>query len=159
MSLKSVTTVDRKQEHLDLCTQRDVGSELSAGWDTIHLSHRAAPEIDLAQVNLETRFLGLEFAAPFLISSMTGGSPEGERVNRRLAEFAQARRIPMGVGSQRVALENRSLDLFDLRKTAPRATLFANIGLVQLNYGVTVDDCAWLVEKLQDDGYSSGNSP
>lgn len=142
------TTADRKQSHLDLCRTQDVASESPAGWDDIRLPHVALPEIDFVAVSLESEFLGQKFAAPFLISSMTGGSPEGEQVNRTLAEFAQQARIPMGVGSQRVALENRSAKLFDLRKTAPRAVLYANLGIVQFNYGVTVDDVQWLVEQL-----------
>ena len=143
------STVDRKQEHLDLCRTQNVSSNVRAGWDAIQLVHQAAPEIDFNEVSIETEFLGLPLKAPFLISSMTGGSAEGESVNRLLAEFAQARGIPMGVGSQRVALENRTSGLFEMRKTAPKAVLFANIGLVQMNYGVTVADCQWLVDKLE----------
>ena len=55
----------------------------------------------------------------------------------------------MGVGSQRVALEARHANLFDLRKVAPKATLYANLGIVQLNRGVTADDVLWLVDLLQ----------
>jgi isopentenyl-diphosphate delta-isomerase len=149
MSAGPNSTVGRKQAHLDLCRTQDVSSLSKAGWENFRLPHRALPELDFAQVTTECQFLGHSFATPFLISSMTGGSPEGERINQMLAEFAEARRIPMGVGSQRVALENRAAGLFRLRQVAPRATLFANIGVVQLNYGVTVDDCRWLVDQLE----------
>ncbi|MEO5668674.1 MAG: alpha-hydroxy-acid oxidizing protein, partial [Bdellovibrionota bacterium] len=50
---------------------------------------------------------------------------------------------------QRVAIEGRDRSLFKLRKVAPRAVLFANIGAVQLNCGVNIDDCEWLVEQLE----------
>ena len=113
------------------------------------MPHRALPEVDYADVDISADLLGDRYAAPILISSMTGGTPEGERLNRRLGQFAEEKRIPMGVGSQRVALENRSGGYFrELRQDAPGAALFANIGAVQLNYGVTADDCAWLVESI-----------
>lgn len=145
----SSATVDRKAAHLNICQTTDVSSDGSAGWDSIQLPHHAAPELDFDAVSLTTKFLGQTYECPFLISSMTGGSPEGEALNAQLARFAEARGLPMGVGSQRVALENRSADFFSLRKVAPKARLFANLGLVQMNYGVSVDDCAWLVEKLE----------
>ena len=142
-------TSRRKDEHLTLVREQNVDSEIDAGWDAIDLPHRALPELDFAQIDSSVEFLGRRFPTPFLISSMTGGSPEGERINERLARFAERRQIPMGVGSQRVALENRSSGFFSLRKVAPRATLYANLGLVQFNYGVTIDDCRWLVDHLE----------
>ena len=142
-------TTSRKQEHLDICRDQNVASLSLAGWDEIRLPHRALPEIDFSEVSTDIKFLGNKLTSPFLISSMTGGSAEGERVNSLLAEFASDRGIAMGVGSQRVALENRDSKLFALRKVAPQATLFANIGVVQFNYGVGVEDCQWIVDQLQ----------
>jgi len=141
--------IRRKQDHLDLCLNEEVESPLGAGWDSVRLPHKALPERDLDRIDASATLLGRRYAAPILISSMTGGSPQGERINLRLAAFAEGKRIPMGVGSQRVALENKSQGFFgDLRKAAPQASLFANIGAVQLNCGVEADDCAWLVESL-----------
>src|SRR5262249_16132640 len=42
-------------------------------------------------------------------------------------------------------------DTFDVRAMAPDVLLFANLGAVQLNKGVTVDDCRRLVERLRAD--------
>ncbi len=139
----------RKDEHLDLCMRENVNSVGTAGWDDIVLPHCALPDIDFSEINLETSFLGHTHSAPLLISSMTGGSIKGEKINEVLARFAQDVKIPMGVGSQRIALESREADLFALRKIAPKATLYANIGAVQLNYGVSIEDCLFLVDKLQ----------
>ncbi len=148
-----LNTQQRKKEHLDLCLSEDVESEFRASWDQIKLPHQALPEIDFKDVSLECEFLSRKLQAPFLISSMTGGFTEGNEVNIRLARLADKYGIAMGVGSQRVALENRSAtDFAPLRKVAPRATLFANIGLVQMNYGVDSDDAQWLVDSLEAQG-------
>jgi isopentenyl-diphosphate delta-isomerase len=146
---ESSRTRVRKDEHLDVCLSHDVASTKGRGWHEIRLPHVALPDANCDRVELSTDFLGHSLKAPFLISSMTGGSPRGEALNRLLARLAEDVGIAMGVGSQRVALENRDAALFDLRRAAPRALLFANIGAVQLNYGVTADDCAWLVERLE----------
>ena len=58
----------------------------------------------------------------------------------------------MGVGSQRAALEEHSLaDSFKVRKAAPDILLFANLGAVQLNYGLTAIDCQRAVEMIEAD--------
>ncbi len=148
-------TLSRKDEHLDLCSQKNVNSIGSAGWEHITLPHSALPNLNFDEITLESKFLDQIFSAPFLISSMTGGSARGEQINQTLALFAQEMKIPMGVGSQRIFLEEKivplegSQETFNLRKIAPHAVLYANIGAVQLNYGVSVKDCLYLVEKLQ----------
>ena len=148
-------TLSRKDEHLDLCSQKNVNSIGSAGWEHITLPHSALPDLNFDEISLESKFLDKNFSAPLLISSMTGGSARGEQINQTLALFAQEMKIPMGVGSQRIFLEDKSekilgsQEVFNLRKVAPRAVLYANIGAVQLNYGVSIKDCLYLIEKLQ----------
>jgi isopentenyl-diphosphate delta-isomerase len=139
----------RKNDHLELCSKTNVESTNSAGWENVVLPHSALPEIDMNEVSLETSFLGQKLKAPFLISSMTGGTPAGEKLNLRLAEFAQNFGLPMGVGSQRIQAESRNKNIFQLRKKAPKAVLWANVGAVQLNYKVSIDDCQWLVDQLE----------
>lgn len=144
-----MSTTTRKDEHLDICIKKDVSSQGTAGWDEIQLPHCALPNVDFSEIDLRTEFLGHTLSAPLLISSMTGGSEKGERINECLSIFAAEVGIPMGVGSQRVALEEREKKYFSLRKIAPKAILYANIGAVQLNYGVSEDDCRYLVETLE----------
>lgn len=58
----------------------------------------------------------------------------------------------MGVGSQRAAIENPELrETFSIRKYAPNALLFANLGAVQLNYGFGIEACKVAVDMLQAD--------
>ena len=81
---------------------------------------------------------------------MTGGTPEAEKINAALAEAAQARGIAMGLGSQRAALEDPSIrKTYQIRRFAPDILLFANLGAVQLNYGLSLDDCKKAVDDVE----------
>jgi isopentenyl-diphosphate Delta-isomerase len=58
----------------------------------------------------------------------------------------------MGLGSLRAVLEAPHLaDTFRVRHLAPGILLFANLGAVQLNTGVTVDDCRRAVDLVEAD--------
>ena len=58
----------------------------------------------------------------------------------------------MGVGSQRVAVEEPSAaDSFQVRDVAPDILLFGNLGAVQLNYGYTVEHCRRAVSMIGAD--------
>lgn len=149
----AAATEARKGRHLDICLGDDVRSALAAGWSAVRLRHEALPEIALADVDLGTRFLGFSLRAPLLISSMTGGTHRAAAINRRLAEAAEAAGIALGLGSGRALLENAALlPTFAVRAFAPKTPLFANLGAVQLNYGVGLDDVRRLLDALHADG-------
>ena len=146
-------TVSRKADHIRINLEEDVAAKgINAGFDEWRLVHRALPEIDLADVDLGTGFLGRPLRAPILISCMTGGTERAHLVNERLAHVAQERGLAMGLGSCRVLLEHPEvLPTFDVRDIAPDVPLLANLGAVQLNLGVGPDDCARLVDVLRAD--------
>lgn len=147
------STERRKSRHLDVCLEEDVASRLDAGWDGVRLHHEALPEIALADVDVSTSFLGRPLRAPLLISSMTGGTARAAEINRRLAAAAEAAGIAFALGSGRAMLEDPALrSTFDVRGVAPHVTLFANLGAVQLNYGIRPDDARRLVDDLGADG-------
>jgi len=149
----SESTEQRKSRHLDVCLDDDVASRLDAGWDAVRLRHEALPEIALADVDIATTFLELPLRAPLLISSMTGGTARAAEINRRLARGAEAAGIAFALGSGRAMLEDPALRAtFDVRPVAPRVVLFANLGAVQLNYGVRIDDARRLVDGLEANG-------
>jgi isopentenyl-diphosphate delta-isomerase len=96
--------------------------------------------------------LGKRLAAPLVISSMTGGTPEAASMNHRLAEAAQDAGIGMGLGSQRAAVEDPSLaETYRVRHLAPDILLLANLGAVQLNHGYDVEECRAVVEMVEAD--------
>ncbi|MDI3339192.1 MAG: type 2 isopentenyl-diphosphate Delta-isomerase [Sphaerobacter sp.] len=143
----------RKAEHLRINLEEDVAAKgVTTGFERYRFVPAALPEIDLAQVDTSTVVFGRRLAAPLLISCMTGGVPEAERINRTLAQAAQELGLAIGLGSGRVLLEHPEvLPTFRVRPDAPDALIFANLGAVQLNLGVAPDHCRWLVEQLEAD--------
>jgi isopentenyl-diphosphate Delta-isomerase len=146
-------TQQRKKEHLELCLDTDsVTNSSGTGLDRYRFLHNALPELDIAELDLSTTFLGKRIKAPILISSMTGGFDLARKINRNLAAAAQELGLAMGVGSQRVALEEPAVaDSFQVRDVAPDILLLSNLGAVQLNYGYTVDHCRRAVEMIHAD--------
>ncbi len=124
----------RKEQHLRLAAEGDVGAGRSAGWEQVSLVHDALPELDLGEVDAATTFLGHHLALPVVIASMTGGHPAALEVNRRLATAAARHGLAMGVGSQRAALVDPSQagSFRVARDAAPEILLIANIGAPQL---------------------------
>ena len=83
---------------------------------------------------------------------MTGGFDLARKVNRNLAAAAQQLGIAMGVGSQRVAIEESSAAAsFQVRDVAPDILLFGNLGAVQLNYGYSIEQCRRAVAMIGAD--------
>jgi isopentenyl-diphosphate delta-isomerase len=126
--------------------------QLTSGLEKYRFTHCCLPELDRSDIELGTTFLGKSLKAPILISSMTGGTELAHLVNTRLATVAQRYGLAMGVGSQRIALEQPELaPTFAVRSLAPDILLLANLGAVQLNYGCGLEDCLKLVELLEAD--------
>jgi len=146
-------TERRKVDHIRINLEENVQfPHLTTGLERYRFVHEALPELDLAEVDTSVELMGKHLSAPLLIPSMTGGTQMAEQLNFRLAQVAQEMKIAMGVGSQRAAIEDAILaESFDLRRVAPDALLFANIGVVQFNYGYGVDQCRKAVEMLNAD--------
>ena len=145
-------TTSRKADHIRINLEEDVQSDLSNGFEDYHFLHQALPEIDLEQVDTKTTIFRKALHLPLLISSMTGGTEEAGRINRVLARAAQAARVALGLGSQRAAVEDPSLEsTFRIRKEAPDVLLFANLGAIQLNYAYSIEQCKRAVEMVEAD--------
>jgi len=125
----------RKVDHIKLCQEYNVENvHQSTGFDHFHFVPQSVP-ID-EKTSYSTSFLGRKFSAPLLINGMTGGSIEGGEVNRRLAMAADKLNIPMGLGSQRSALENASqIPSFQVKKNYPQLFVIGNIGFAQIASG------------------------
>lgn len=142
---------DRKAEHIRLALDARMQLGTSA-FDSYVFGHEALPEIDMAEIDTSVEFLGRRLAAPLLISCMTGGTDAAGAINRNLAAGAESTGVAVGVGSQRKALEDPAkADTFRVREVAPSVPLLANLGAVQLNYGMGVRECRQAVDMIQAD--------
>jgi isopentenyl-diphosphate Delta-isomerase len=146
-------TQTRKADHLRICLDENVQcQQITNGLERYRFSHCCLPEIDRRDLSLTSSFFGKALGAPFLISSMTGGTELAKTINQRLAAVAQQYQLAMGVGSQRVAVEDPTVAAtFAVRSIAPDIPLFANLGAVQLNYRYGLDECRRVVDTLEAD--------
>jgi len=152
----------RKREQLQIVHDREVNfREQTTGFEHYHFVHNALPEIDLNEVDTQTEFLGYELAMPLMISSMSGGEDEGEKLNRDLAKVANQHKIPLGLGSLRPALENRAAlkSYLVARQNAPYIPLIANIGATQLVKGLSSQKLLDLLREIQVNALSVHLNP
>lgn len=141
---------DRKIKHIELARNNESQMSFSP-FDAYDLPYYALPEIDMADVDTSVELCGKKVNQPLIIASMTGGAVHAETINSNLARAAQEAGVAMGVGSQRIMLKEKdAINSFKVaRKNAPDAFIFSNIGAVQLNYGVTVDDVRTIIDAVE----------
>jgi isopentenyl-diphosphate delta-isomerase len=144
----------RKKEHIELSLNGNIENEkVSTGFENYRFIHNALPELDFNEIDTAVEIFGKRINAPIMISPITGGTGDGGIFNKRLAAAACKKNIAMGVGSQRVALEDPEYEnTFKVRKTAPEILLFSNLGAVQLNYGFGIKECIRAVDMIEADG-------
>ncbi len=154
-------TQDRKLEHIQAVLHEDVESRVSSRFEDFILVHQAVPEVDLEDIDTSLTLFGKEITAPILIAGMTGGHEITKKINRRLAEAAERHRIPMGLGSQRAAIEDPSLvDTFSVaREVGHSALLIGNIGAPQLVKGYGIDQAQAAVEMIDADALAVHFNP
>ncbi len=147
-------TEKRKAEHIRICLeQKAQARNVKAGFEDIHLVHRALPEVNRKDINLSTSFLTKKLNAPLIVGAMTGGTEEAIPINTAIAEAAEKLGLGMGLGSQRAAIEDQKLEktYSVARKAAPNAFLIANIGGVQLVHGYGIKEVRKVVEMIDAD--------
>lgn len=145
----------RKAEHLRIAAEPGVEHAGASGLGAVRLRHRALPERDLADVALDCDLLGARLRAPLVVSAMTGGTPEAEEVNRRLARAAAVHGIALVLGSGRALLDDPQL-LRTYRSDARPPLLLGNLGAAQL---AEADNAPRLVDLLGADGLSIHRNP
>jgi len=139
--MRDATIERRKRSHLDLCATGDVEHhEKTTLFEEVEFVHDSLSEVDLAEVDFSIEFLGRKLAAPFLITGMTGGTPDAAAVNRDLARLAEKFGIGFGLGSQRAMLRRPELAAtYSVRREAPSTLVLANLGLNQAAQTATAD--------------------
>lgn len=163
----SQQTAERKNQHLELCSQQPE-QQGPIPFDSINLPHNALPERDFSEIDTHCTFLNQSFPLPLMVSGMTGGSIQGKSINAILAEVCADARIPLGLGSQKIAFtgcqnknefDEKLLADFDLKRQHPNLFLIGNIGAVSLNYGVSIDAIARMCDRLKLDAFALHLNP
>ena len=155
-------TKKRKADHIRISLNQDVQArKTTTGFEDIHFVHKALPEVDRAKINLSTTVFNHKFKAPLIVGAITGGTREATKINAVIAEAVEDLGLGMGVGSQRVAIENRKLEKsFEItRKKAPTAFLIANLGGPQLLKGYDINEVKKAIEMIKADAVAIHLNP
>lgn len=149
----------RKEDHLRISIEKDVEFG-STGFEDIRLVHKALPELNFDDIDLEIRFLGKILSYPVIIEGITGGIPSARKINRDLAAIAERFGMGFGVGSQRMAIEDpRLADTYRVRDVASDIFLIANLGAIQLNCGYGIEECELAIEMIDADALALHINP
>jgi len=146
----------RKKEHLDLSLNSDVAFKTKTnGFDYYEFIHDAATEVELDKISFETKFFKKKINYPFIISCMTGGTAEAENINAQLAIAAEELKIPIGVGSQRQALENVNYrkTYSVIRKNAKSVPVLGNLGAAELVKLKSNNQIKMLIDLVEADAF------
>jgi len=132
---------ERKADHIEVCLKENVQSQrVTTGFEDVYLVHKALPEIERKKVDISTTVFGYKFSAPIFVGAMTGGTAKATKINAAIAKAVEELKLGMGVGSQRIAIDNPKVErsFSVVREKAPTAFILANIGGPQLvgKYGV-----------------------
>ncbi|VVC02579.1 Isopentenyl-diphosphate delta-isomerase [Candidatus Bilamarchaeum dharawalense] len=145
-------TESRKKDHVNLVVDKGAQYTKTTGFERVDLIHNALPEISLFSVDLSTKFFNKKIHYPILITGMTGGYQDAEKINKSLAAAAQKYGLAFGVGSQRAMIEKPELvKTYKVRDVAPDIPLLSNIGAFQLKK-YPVDQIDSLVQSIEADG-------
>ncbi|MBK9099703.1 MAG: type 2 isopentenyl-diphosphate Delta-isomerase [bacterium] len=149
-------TSKRKKEHLELSLNADVSFKTkSTGFEYYEFIHDAATEVEVEKISFETKFFKKKINYPFIISCMTGGTEEAENINAKLALAAEELKIPIGVGSQRQALEDKNFrnTYSVIRKNAKSVPVLGNLGAAELVKLNSFSQIKMLIDLIEADAF------
>lgn len=145
---------ERKKKHIELCLSNDVAfKNKTNGFDHYEFIHDAATQVNIKKINFETEFFKKKINYPFFISCMTGGTSKAGNINEQLSVAARQLNIPLGVGSQRQALENKThhQTYKIIRKNAPKIPILGNIGAAQIVRLKSFKEIEFLIDLIEAD--------
>lgn len=144
---------ERKLKHIKVNLEENVEGDVLNGFQDVKLIHRALPELDLDEVDTSISLFGKELSAPLIISAITGGTEKAKKINEKLAKIAERKRIGIGLGSQRIAIDQPDTrDTFSIvRDIAPDALVLGNLGCPQLAEGWGADEVKQAIDMINAD--------
>lgn len=138
---------NRKDEHLALALTQH-GSPGPNDFDLVRFVHHALPDTDTARGDLRARVAGAEWAFPFYLNGMTGGSAKTGEINRQLAIAARETGIAIAAGSLSAYLKDKGAaqSYRVLRDEHPHGFVMANV-----NPNACLDGVRAAIDLLQAD--------
>jgi isopentenyl-diphosphate delta-isomerase len=130
-----MSIASRKEQHVNLSLSgKATFREKTAGFERYEFEYCALPECDFRDVRIDTTFLGMPLRRPLMVTGMTGGYPDAERINAGIASACVQAGIAMGVGSMRAALTTSTPDpsFTVVREVSSEIPIIANLGAAQL---------------------------
>lgn len=122
----------RKEEHVGICLKEEVRSKINY-LDFVSLVHCSLPELNKSEINCSSKIFKCKLNAPIIVTAITGGYAQAEKINNNLAQACEKLGIGFGVGSERIALEQKlARKSFELVKNYNIPFVIANIGAPQL---------------------------
>jgi isopentenyl-diphosphate delta-isomerase len=120
--------MNRKDDHLKFALAQ---TPQANDFDKVRFVPEALPSVNPAAVDVSVTLFGRRFEHPIYINAMTGGSKNGEAINRKLAMLAAACNLPMATGSLSAALKDPQwIPGFEaIRELHPAGFLLANVSL------------------------------
>jgi len=124
---------NRKIEHIKIPLEHNV-QHVKNYFDDVTLIHHPLPEIELDDTNISVDFFKKKISAPICIAAITGGHQISKAINNILANAAKTENIALGIGSQRIGLEDPStIESFSIvRDVAPNIPVIGNLGIGQV---------------------------
>lgn len=105
---KNDIRASRKDEHIRMFLKhRNANHNF---FQDVVLQNNALPEIDFDDISTSCKFLGKSIDLPIMINAVTGGTDYTAEINERLAMLARDFNIPIAVGSQAIAIDNKQAE-------------------------------------------------
>ncbi|MBU7044417.1 MAG: type 2 isopentenyl-diphosphate Delta-isomerase [Theionarchaea archaeon] len=145
-------TQHRKEDHISICLELNVQSQIGPGFDDVYLVHQALPQLNYKSVDPSCELFGKSLQAPLLVEGMTGGTERAADINCCIAHVCQMLGLGMGLGSQRAMIETPSLaETYTVRSCAPDILLIGNLGLPQILLGYSKKEADSAVRTVDAD--------
>ncbi|MDO5028457.1 MAG: type 2 isopentenyl-diphosphate Delta-isomerase [Bacillota bacterium] len=136
----------RKQEHIENYLMSSYkGSTL---FENVYVEHNALSNKNLEDIDTSMELFGKKISFPFMINAITGGTDFANEINENLAKIALEENIPMAVGSQKIALDDKDADKsFKLvRNVNKDGLIFANLSAM-----ASLEECKEAIAMIDAD--------
>jgi isopentenyl-diphosphate delta-isomerase len=142
----------RKSDHLVIAAKESVQRPALSTFDSVRFEPYAMPDLNMDEISCASDFLGYRLSLPIIISSMSGGIAQADRMNIHLAEAAETVGVALSLGSMRIALEDQGqAKSFQLRRYAPNIPIIGNLGAAQLRGPSGIDNALRCIDIAEAD--------